>query len=406
MIDTLRTLTIFGELSEIDEYHNILDESTAYFSEMGEISVRTKRISLLIDNSDQVARLCEQKLENIWYCLSLNQNTSLYNQIIEKFSDVSEEDNLFFNFNFKDCLEVEKIKRIVDFLYITQQKSKNNNIPNFRTGVAFNCLPDAPFFPFSTPSRGGRGFAIGLELVDFFLKRIKGNSRSSLTKLKSVLINDLIKEAVMIENMAKLLEKKLNIPFLGIDLSIAPYPYPLENQSVVEILNCLGSIGRARSARPYKFGDAGTLFFNTFLTDILKEAAKNIRSVGFNGVMYSMLEDEKLCDSFTEGSCNIDTMMMLASTCGIGLDMIPIGKRSKEEVYGLALDIFSLSQVLQKPLGLRIILCDNKPDEETNFIHEYFSNTKVAGTGRGPGFWGLPIKNRDRTIKFIRGAND
>jgi len=75
-----------------------------------------------------------------------------------------------------------------------------------------------------------------------------------------------------------------------------------------------------------KFGSNGTQFMTSYLTSVLKELINisKIKTVGFNGIMYSLLEDKLMCKSFEKDQFSIDSIILYSTVCGCGLDMVPL----------------------------------------------------------------------------------
>ena len=112
-------------------------------------------------------------------------------------------------------------------------------------------------------------------------------------------------------------------------------------------INNLVKIARSRSQEKFRFGNPGTLFLHTFLTDILKNLSEDNISCGFNGIMYSLLEDTGLAEYYSDNIISNKDLFYLSCTCACGLDMIPLSKdTTREEVDGYLLDVFSMSSIL------------------------------------------------------------
>ncbi len=112
-----------------------------------------------------------------------------------------------------------------------------------------------------------------------------------------------------------------------------------------------------------------------------------IRSTGFNGVMYSVLEDPRLgVVSSEEGKLSIESLLAFSTMCGCGIDMVPLpGDVSAEEVASVMLDIAAVAIRLNKPLGVRLLPIPGKSAGElTNFDHDFLHNTRIQELrGRG-----------------------
>lgn len=221
----------------------------------------------------------------------------------------------------------------------------NTGQNNFRLGLSFNVEGNGPFFPFTFADVDRPSFSIGLELVREFNEIISSLPQSDIVVLREKLLEVIIPQIDEINELAVEIAAKHEIEFKGFDFSLAPEIGGMG--SIVPLLNCLGV---------YNFGNVGTMFATAFWTDILKYMAKFYPSVGFSGVMYSLLEDLDLCAINNERGISLEQLMMLSTMCGCGLDMVPIsGDTSTEEIYALCLDIAGISCRLNKPLGIRLL---------------------------------------------------
>ena len=136
---------------------------------------------------------------------------------------------------------------------------------------------------------------------------------------------DLIKQFRVLDTI--LHKTNFKQSFTGFDASLAPFPD--ENISVLDVLQELGM---------EEFGSYGTVYLTESLTRMLKSALleSNVISAGFNGVMYSLLEDKGLCRDNNNDRFDINSLMLYSTVCGCGLDMIPIpGEFIQEEVVSL-----------------------------------------------------------------------
>lgn len=245
----------------------------------------------------------------------------------------------------------------------------NSGYNNFRVGVSCNVRPNTPFFPF-TLSSDSVGFSIGLELTQEFIKTARSIPGNDLQVLREKLLERISPQLKEIDQAAVQLSASHSLNFNGIDISLAPYPE--EGNSVALLLELLGVEQQ---------GSNGTLFLTAYLTDILKAMIKKsgVRPAGFNGVMFSLLEDDVMGKRNNNNTYSIDSLISYAAVCGCGLDMVPLpGDIFDEELASIILDVAALSTALDKPLGVRVLPIPMKHENEfTGFNMDFLFNTRI-----------------------------
>lgn len=224
---------------------------------------------------------------------------------------------------------------------------KRDGSVNLRFGALANCHPGIPFFPAAYHGGGSPHFAIAVEAADLPLTIFKesGTSRNprSLLQSQEQLTQLIEQEALTLSSKAKLLEKEYDIPFSGIDFTLAPFPTP--DRSIGAALE---SMGLSRLGAP------GSLFASAFLADAVGKA--NIPRCGFSGLMFPVLEDTVVASWAGEGYLTINDLLSYAAVCGAGLDVIPLpGDVEQDTLAGILLDIAGLSVRLDKPLTARLM---------------------------------------------------
>lgn len=244
-----------------------------------------------------------------------------------------------------------------------------NGIDNFRLGVSLNVVPNTPFFPFSF-SDNVDSFSIGLEITREVNKVISKKFVGNHSLFRKDILNFLVNYVEKIDGLGHQIAGEKCILFNGSDLSLAPYPD--EDISVIEILNRLGVDD---------FGSSGTQFFTCYLTSLLKEVIEksNFKAIGFNGVMYSLLEDKLMCKAHDNDYFSIDSIILYSTVCGCGLDMMPLPwDVSEEEIASMILDVACTSIRLNKPLGVRVLPIPGKfAGDLTEFKLDFLTNTKI-----------------------------
>ena len=167
-----------------------------------------------------------------------------------------------------------------------------------------------------------------------------------------------------------------NVEYAGLDASLAPFPDG--KTSIGKLLENLG-------ASPT--GSHGTLFLTSLLTDVIKTSVHRSKAkvTGFNGVMYSLLEDDFLAKANNRRNITIASLNSYATLCGCGLDMIPVpGSTLHEDIAAMILDIAAMSVRLEKPLGARILPIPNKAvNEMTELNLDFLCDSRVMDVFHG-----------------------
>jgi len=393
----LRTATLFVRKDNSEGMARFI-EASEYFEEVG-ISVRTKRAVLDPNEftAEELVSLSSSLNEmGYWgYCVSFDNLTDK-GQIEFAKSIIKGGDNGFVNFRITSSNGKLDTNTITPSVNLIREISKENDgIDNFRLGFSFAMEQETPFFPYSSMNEK-QGFAVGLEYIDLILEVINKHSRRPLNVIRRELHDRICWWLDSVTTACEEVQKRSGMEFIGIDISLAPYPYPLEDQSVVDIIEKLGNVARSRGDREFRFGMNGTMFVHTFLTGILKEIVKsgNYKTTGFNGIMYSVLEDTGLSNRYSDAEVGVSDLLLLSTSCGCGIDMLPLSDRSSQKsISSLFFDIFSISSVMSKPLGIRILPIPNsRPGDLTNFRHMFFTNATLAEVGSGISFNELPLQ--------------
>ncbi len=220
-------------------------------------------------------------------------------------------------------------------------KLSNNGFDNFRVGTSFNLAPNNPFFPFSHHDGSELAFSFALETTDLALAiaaQGSGGMGAKADRFSAVLAAELER----IDELASEIEAATGVAYRGSDASLAPLPNGKTSVAAVVEELLLNPVG-----------GHGTVLATALLTDSIRKAfeSSGARSAGFNGVMYSVLEDEQLSAAVGRRHVSLDGLLSFASVCGCGLDMIPIpGHSFSEEIAAVILDVAAMSSALAKPL--------------------------------------------------------
>ena len=245
-----------------------------------------------------------------------------------------------------------------------------NGFDNFRVGAGCNLVANTPFFPFSYHA-GDDGFSLAVEVIESVLQAIESlpssagldEKRDAVTHALDTIVRD-------VDEIGREVELRTGFLYKGLDISIAPFP---DKRRSIAVLFALMGLEIP--------GHAGTLAVTSFFTNILKRVIRTagVRAAGFNGVMFAPLEDTGLAAAGNAKLLSIDKLLQWSSVCGCGIDMVPVaGNVMREELAALMLDTASISTVLKKPLGVRVLpIPGAEVNEMTDFNHDFLVNTRV-----------------------------
>lgn len=245
-----------------------------------------------------------------------------------------------------------------------------NGFDNFRVGAGCNLGANTPFFPFSYHA-GNAGFSVALEILETVLRTLEAlPDDAGLEDRRSALVAALEADVRAVDEVGRAIEAETGFEYKGVDISLAPFPDARRSLAVL-----FARMGLAQ------IGDAGTVAVTSFFSNLLKAVMRKTaaRAVGFNGVMFSLMEDVGLAASSNRRNVSIDKLLGWSTVCGCGIDMVPVaGSIMREELAALMLDTAALSTVLQKPLGVRVLpIPEVEVNEMTNFNHDFLVNTRV-----------------------------
>lgn len=319
---------------------------------------------------DSINRIADQTGIR-WLCLPLANHSELSNESIQVIINIIKQyPKVFLNLMVTENNHISSaFCTSAARTILAVSRLSNNGYDNFRVGVGANIKPNTPYFPFSY-HQGKSGFSLAVELIGHLIHTVKHANTTSLDLLRQQLIDTITPIITEIDAIGLALEEQTGFTYKGQDISIAPFPD--EVRSVATLIELLG---------PTNCGQSGTLMITSLLTDVLKTAIKqtSIRHTGFNGVMFSPLEDRELANSNNQRHLSIEKLMLYSAVCGCGIDMVPVaGDVFEEELNNLILDVAGLSCILQKPLGVRVLPIPMKTTNElTNFNHDFLTNTRI-----------------------------
>lgn len=332
-------------------------------------SIECYRIKSTIDTLNRIS----EEVDIRWICLPLTGQHTLSNEVIQIITSMTRlYTKLFTHFMVAEDgvisnLFLASAARVV----LAVSRLSNNGYDNFRIGIGANILPNTPYFPFSY-HQGETGFSLAVELIELLILTVKQSGQASLVMIRKQLIEAIVPIIKKIDTIGKNIEQCTGFQYKGQDISIAPFPD--EVRSVATLIEMVGHM---------HCGHSGTLMATSLLTDVLKTAIKKsgVRAVGFNGVMFSPLEDIKLAEANNQRHLSVEKLMLYSAVCGCGIDMVPVpGDILADELTFLSMDVAALSTILRKPLGIRVLPIPMKAANElTNFNHDFLTNTRIMG---------------------------
>ncbi len=237
---------------------------------------------------------------------------------------------------------------------------------NLRFAATASCPPNIPFLPAAYHAGGPPRFAVAVQAADVVLQAVRGPG--GMDAVEDRLVHALERAVEPIERIAHELSRERGVPFVGIDLSPAPFPK-------AEV-----SIGGAIEAAGVDwFGAPGSLYLAAMVTRAIRRT--RLQRSGFSGLMLPILEDSVLASRFAERPRSLHELLLYSAVCGTGLDTVPLpGDVTEAELVGWYLDVAALSLSMSgKPLTARLLPVPGATGgEETRFTFDYFQSSRVA----------------------------
>ena len=340
-IKTLRISIIFDQKISISSLPGLINKLLFIQNESKRLSIRWISLTLNsnqfenIENIPEIIKTLILKISNIFIHLVVSQNIKPV-----------------FEYYAKSIIEVSRLSQ--------------SGFDNFRLGVSNGKTKNTPFFPY-TNFQAKLCYSIGLETLKELVDEFYSNPEIDINKK----LNNFQKkfESFLIE-IDKFLSNNSILEYKGIDASLAPIPKTI--QSIGLLYEFLGVS---------TLGNLGSLSITSRLTDFIQKSFDNSKAkkAGFNGVMFSPLEDDWLSKQSVKGILDIESLMLYSTVCGCGIDMVPLpGDIFVETIASLIADVVTLSYKLNKPLGIRVLPIPGKfTNDKTNFNHDFLSDMKI-----------------------------
>lgn len=252
---------------------------------------------------------------------------------------------------------------------------------NLRFAATASCPPNIPFLPAAYHVGGQPRFAIAVQAADVVLQALQGSD--GLEEAEDRLVDALESVTRPIEETAVRLSGEFGYPFVGIDLS--PAPFPSDEESIG---------GAIEAAGVDRFGAPGTLYVAALITRALRRT--RLQRSGFSGLMLPVLEDTVLARRAAERPTSLHELLLYSAVCGTGLDTVPVpGDTPVDALAGIFLDVAGLSVALNgKPLTARLLPVPGAAaGDPTVYDFAFFSNSRVSPS-LGGGAGGLLARGR------------
>jgi uncharacterized protein len=243
---------------------------------------------------------------------------------------------------------------------------------NLRFAATAHCPPNIPFLPAAYHGGGSPRFSIAVQAADVVLDALAGPG--GMAEIEERLVRALETAAEPVERIAAQLAAEHGYPFVGIDLS--PAPFPSDDVSIGAALE---------NAGVERFGAPGTLYAASLVTRAIRRT--KIQRCGFSGLMLPVLEDSVLARRMAEHPPSLHELLLYSAVCGTGLDTVPLPQDvSEAELAGAYLDVAALSIALDgKPLTARLLPVPGaSAGDMTTYTFDFFANSRVppmAGAG-------------------------
>lgn len=238
----------------------------------------------------------------------------------------------------------------------------HNGQGNFRFAAIANVRPGTPYFP-AAVHEGDSGFSIALELAHLADAAFRSDlGFDDKLRLFSDSIAALAREVAI---CARRVEAETGVRFLGVDFSLAPFPG--EDTSAVGALEALNHA---------RIGSANFILSFHAVNQVLATAAPEVPRIGYNGTMLSVAEDNVLAQRVAERAVGIKDLLLYATVCGCGLDMLPLRPDTPaSQLSALVQAVSVISHRWDKPLIARLLPTPLDVDGRTCFRHDFLVNT-------------------------------
>ncbi len=227
-----------------------------------------------------------------------------------------------------------------------------------RFGVLANCPAYEPLFPACYAQEADpNSFKLTINYTQLANKTLSSilnapEGQPDLEDAKLALAEQFHSFALNVQAVGEKIANSAKLVFRGVDICCKPFPSP--PGSVTSIIEKLTG---------QQFGANGTLFGTSLLSEILEKL--QVKQCSLNRVVYSVLEDENLCQKNNLGLIRLSDLLLYSTVGGEGLSQVPLAENTpSEHLESLFRMIATLSSKYNKPLVNRFLLVPHKKSGE------------------------------------------
>jgi len=246
------------------------------------------------------------------------------------------ENGLYISINMRS---ISSIKNIENILRKTCERNPSNGS---RVSVNIGGNVVTPYFPSACNLHGEEGLAISLLYPGLLRHKLLDQFQDILAEVYA-----------STEKVGLRLSERLGINYYGIDVSLSPWM----EESVVEIVEFASGV---------KIPLPGTFSTIREINGLIENAVKKagVKATGYNEVMLPVAEDDVLKERVAAGDVKLRDLVHLASACVAGVDMVVVSDDTSSRVIeGVFKDLFEISILEGKTIGVRMIFAPAKPGE-------------------------------------------
>lgn len=336
----IRSITLFAALKDTQSFRErianqgsmlSLEIETLFLSER----VWSTRVALPPVGKESPMKIASQLLDlDVVNYISIGHVEDTH-PALEEVVEVAE-NGLYTSINMRN---IDSISRIENVLRKACEKNPSNG-SRISVNIGENTI--TPYFPSACNLSGEEGLAISL-LYPSLLRN------KHLSQFQDVLAEFYASA----EKVGLKLSERLGVNYYGIDVSLSPWM----EESVTEIVEF---------ASGFKIPFPGTFSTIREINRLMENAIKTsgIKATGYNEVMLPVAEDNVLKERVASGDVKLRDLVHLASACVAGVDMTVMPDNTPSgAIKGIFKDLFEISTLKGKAVGVRIIFAPAEPGE-------------------------------------------